>query len=206
MVLVLLTVAVIENFSQAAVGSFPSTLKTYPLQRAKAERVYSVQSEGGKNFLHAQASGEAQDLAVQVFRRFDWDISKWSRISWRWRAKSLPTPPAGVQRHFDDNACGVYITFGGFGGKAIKYIWSSDWPVGKQVEDTPGRFFVVVAGSGPDKVGTWQKMTVNVPDDYQRLFGKALDRNPDGFGLLTDGDGTHSPSVCDYADFEILPK
>lgn len=199
-------VRVIEDFSKTAVGSFPSTLKTYPLQHTKATRVYSVQSEGGKHFLHAQASGDAQDLAVQVFRRFDWDIAQSPRISWRWRAKAIPVPPAGVQRHYDDNACGVYIVFGGFGGKAIKYIWSTDWPVGKEVESTPGRFFVIVANSGPGKVGTWQKMTVNVADEYRRLFKKELDYNPDGVGILTDGDGTHSPSACDYTDFEILAK
>lgn len=197
---------VIEDFSAAAVGSFPSTLKTYPLQHTKATRVYSVQAEAGKHFLHAQASGEAQDVATQVFRRFDWDVSRWPRISWRWRAQAIPAPPAGVQRHFDDNACGVYIVFGGFGGKAIKYVWSTDWPVGKEVEDTPGRFFVIVAKSGTAGVGTWQTMTVNVADEYRRLFKKELDYNPDGVGILTDGDGTHSPSVCDYTDFELLPK
>lgn len=197
---------IIEDFSQAPVGSFPSTLKTYPLQRGKAVRVYSVQSEGGKHFLHAQAAGEAQDVATQVFRRFDWDVTQWPRISWRWRAKALPVPPAGVQRHFDDNACGVYIVFGGWGGKAIKYIWSSDLPLGQEKEDTPARFFVIVAKSGSANVGTWQKMTMNVADEYRRLFKKELDYNPDGFGILTDGDGTHSPSVCDYTDFEILAK
>lgn len=202
MVLVLLTVAVIENFSAAAVGTFPSTLKTYPLQRNKATQVYSVQSEGGHHFLHAEAKGDAQDIGVQVFRRFDWDISRWPRISWRWRARELPVQTAG--QHRDDNACGVYIVFGGFGGKAIKYIWSTDLPVGKEIESTPGRFFVIVAKSGPANVGRWQKMTINVADDYRRLFKKELDYNPDGFGILTDGDGTHSPSVCDYTDFEIL--
>lgn len=204
MLLVLLTVAVIENFSGASVGAFPQNFKAYPLQRSKALKVYTVQAEGAQRFLHAEAKGDAQDIGVQIFRRFDWDISRWPRISWRWRARELPVQTAG--QHRDDNACGVYIVFGGFGGKAIKYIWSSDLPVGKVIESTPGRFFVVVAKSGPANVGTWQEMTVNVADEYRRFFKKELDYNPDGVGILTDGDGTHSPSVCDYTDFELLAK
>lgn len=201
MLLSLLTAVLIENFSQAAVGSFPSILKTYPLQRSKAVRVYSVQSEAGRHFLHAQAMGESQGLAVQVFRRFDWDVSKWPRISWRWRARSLPNQPAGGHR--DDNACGVYIVFGGWGGRAIKYVWSTDLPVGTEKKETQGRFFVIVARSGADGLGAWQDMTVDVAAEYRRLFKKDLHYNPDGFGILTDGDGTHSPSACDYTDFQL---
>ncbi len=197
-------VRVIENFSGATDGGFPPHFKTYPLQRSKAIKVYTVQSEGGQKFLHAQADSEAQNIGVQVFRRFDWDIAKWPRFSWRWRARILPVMPAGAHR--DDNACAIYVTFGSFGGKAIKYVWSTDLPAGKEIEDTPGRFFVIVVKSGPSGVGTWQKTTVNAADEYRRLFRKELDFNPDGFGILTDGDGTHSPSACDYADFEILPK
>lgn len=195
---------VIENFSQAIVGQFPSNFKTYPLQRSKAKRVYTVQSEGGRRFLHAEAKGETQDIAVQVFRRFDWDIARWPKITWQWRAKELPVPPAGAGRHFDDNACGVYVVFGGFGGKAIKYIWSSDLPVGREIASIPGRFYVIVARSGAAGLGGWQTMTVNVAEDYQRLFKTPLNTNPNGIGLLTDGDGTHSPSVCDYTGFELL--
>lgn len=203
MVLVLLTVAVIENFSGAAVGSFPQNFKTYPLQRSKALQVYTVQAEGGRRFLHAEAKGASQDIGVQIFRRFDWDIARWPKLSWQWRARELPVQKAG-EGHRDDNACGVYMVFGGFGGKAIKYIWSSDLPVGRETASIPGRFYGIVARSGQAGLGTWQSMTVNVAEDYQRLFKKPLDYKPDGIGILTDGDGTHSPSVCDYTDFELV--
>ncbi len=196
--------AVVENFSTTPVGIFPSNLKTYPLQHSKATRVYSVQSESGKHFLHAQATGESQDVGVQVFRKFDWDTIQWPTLSWQWRAKSLPVQPS--TGHLDDNACAVYVTFGGFGGKAIKYIWSSDFPAGKVIESIPGRFTTVVAQSGPARVGQWQTMKVDVPADYQKFFKKPLSDKPDGIGILTDGDGTHSPSVCDYTNFEILVK
>jgi hypothetical protein len=199
----LLSVTPVENFSKSAVGQFPSGFKTYPLQRSKAVKVYTVQSEGGQKFLHADASGEAQDIGVQIFRKLDWDIQTQPRLSWRWRAKSLPVMPAGAHR--DDNACGVYVVFGGWSGQSIKYVWSSDLPVGRVMEKTPGRFVVVVARSGPVGLNTWQSMTVDVAEDYRKFF-KKVSGNPDGFGILTDGDQTLSPAVCDYAEFEILSQ
>jgi hypothetical protein len=195
---------IVEDFSRNAVGVFPPQFKTYPLQRSKAAKVYTVQSEGRQNYLHAEASGEAQDIGVQIFRKLDWNIQTQPRLSWRWRAKSLPVMPAGVHR--DDNACAVYVTFGGWGGQAIKYVWSSDLSVGRVMEKTPGRFVVVVARSGPVGLNAWQPMIVDVAEDYRKFFKKELSENPDGFGLLTDGDQTRSPAVCDYADFEILPR
>src|SRR5579885_2843626 len=194
--------SVIEDFSHDKVGEFPSVFRTYPFQRHKAVKVYSVQDEGGNRFLHASAAGDTQDLAVQIFDRFAWDISRFPKISWRWRAKSIPLPPPGSGEHFDDNACGVYVVFGGWGGKALKYTWSGDRRTGEVVEDTPNRFYITVKESGPRAVGQWQTVTIDVAEEYKKFF-KSNPSDPTGFGLLTDGDGTHSPSVCDYDDFTI---
>ncbi len=193
----------VKDFSENPVGKFPSDFRTYPFQRGKAATVYSVRMEGDNLFLKATVAGATQGTAVQVFKRFDWDLTQWPKLSWRWRADSLPSPPAGSREHFDDNACGVYVVFGGYGGKAIKYIWSTDLPAGTVKEDTPGKFFVVVAASGAKERGEWQTVAVNVVDEYRRLFKVAPSRNPSGIGLLTDGDGTHSPAICDYDDFRL---
>src|SRR5262249_42711067 len=157
-------------FSKDEVGKFPTVFRTYPFQRHKAAKVYTVREEGGNHYLSAVAAGEAQDIAVQVFDRFDWDLAHFPKISWRWRANGLSLPPPGTPGHFDDNACGVYIAFGGWGGKALKYIWSSDLPEGKVIEDTPGRFYVTVKASGPKNLGQWQTVTLNVVDEYRLHF------------------------------------
>jgi len=192
---------VIQDFESDDRGTFPAVFKTYPFQRSKALKVYSVQSDNGNRYLNATASGETQNMAAQVFDRFDWDLAKFPRISWRWRAKSLPKQPSSG--HIDDNACGVYIVFGGWGGKALKYIWSTDLPMGKIIDDTPGRFYVTVKESGPKNLGQWQTVSMDINEEYSRLFHAKPEGNPTGFGLLTDGDNTHTPSACDYDDFKI---
>ena len=40
-------------------------------------------------------------------------------------------------------------------------------------------------------------------DEYRRLF-KGNPKDPSGIGILTDGDGTRTPAVCDYDDFQII--
>ncbi|MBI1908802.1 MAG: DUF3047 domain-containing protein [Deltaproteobacteria bacterium] len=192
---------VIEGFNTEPVGKFPTRFRTYPFQRGKAMQVYSVQTEGDNHYLNATASGETQDIGVQIFKRFYWELSRWPNISWRWRAKAIPTPKN--HEKFNDNACGVYIIFGGYGGKAVKYVWSTDLPVGTVTEDTPGDFYVVTAASGSQNLGQWQTVSLNIVKEYQRLFKSSPDKDPVGFGLLTDGDGTKTPAICDYDDFRI---
>lgn len=191
----------IEDFSQSPVAQFPSQFKTYPLQQRAAMKVYTVQSDNGQKFLHAEAGG--QDTGVQIFRRFAWDITAEPRLSWRWRAQMLPIMPAGAHR--DDNACGVYVVFGGWGGRAIKYVWSSDLPVGRVMEKESGKFVVVVVRSGPVGLKAWQGMTVDVAEDYRKFFNKDPE-TPNGFAILTDGDQTQTPAICDYTDFQTLPR
>jgi len=194
---------VVEDFSDGVPGEFPVSFHTYPFQRHKALKVYTVQEEGGNRYLNANVSGETQDIAVQVLRKFDWDLNRFPVVSWRWRAKSLPATPPGSDRHFNDHACGVYVVFGHYGGKALKYVWSTDQPAGTMTEEMPDRFYVLVKNGGGKDAGQWQTVALNVLKDYQRAFHAEPQENPTGIALLTDGDGTHRPSVCDYDDFRI---
>ena len=197
----------IEDFSHEETGRFPTGFRTYPFQRGKAMMVYSVQEEregeGRNRYLNATVQGENQETAVQIFKRFYWDLSRWPILSWRWRAKALPGPPPGTKERLDDNACGLYVVFGGYGGKALKFIWSTDLPAGKVVEDTPGQFIIIVASAGAKELGHWQKRSFNIMDEYRRAFGSVPHKAPVGIGILTDGDQTHTPAICDYDDFEI---
>ena len=191
---------VIEDFSRGEIGKFPAAFRTYPFQRGKASQVYLIRQEGGDRFLQARVEGKTQQMAVQVFRKFPWDLSRSPRLSWRWRARALPKSPTGEV--MNDNACAVYVVFGGFGGKALKYSWSSDQPVGTTRREG-SNFFETVLTEGAKKPGEWETQTLNVVEEYQRFFHQNP-KNPSGIGLLTDGDGTGSPAICDYDDFKIL--
>ncbi len=193
---------VVEDFSTGVVGRFPRGFRTFPFQRDKAEKVYRVAEEGGNLFMAAE---DREELSIQIFRKFYWEVQKEPILRWRWRARILPkgSDERDLQKG-NDSACGIYVPFGGYTGKVIKYLWSAKLPVGTEILKKPGRSFSVVKSSGEGK--EWQEVSVNVVEDYQRLFGERPRQNPLGIGFLTDGNATHSPAACDYDDFAVASR
>ncbi|MBI3540656.1 MAG: DUF3047 domain-containing protein, partial [Deltaproteobacteria bacterium] len=91
----------------------------------------------------------------------------------------------------------------GYNGKSIKYIWSTTLPKGEVIENESGKFYTIVKESGPTNQGQWESLETNIQEDFKKLFHTTLTQMPRGFAVLTDGDNTHSSSVCDYDDFKI---
>lgn len=191
---------VIEDFSDDEAGKFPESFRTYPFQRGKATKVYAVQADSENHYLNAT---DGADISVQVFKKFFWEGARWPHFSWRWRARTLPAGAAENDPATNDSACGIYVVFGGYTGKALKYVWSTALPVGTVVEKKPGKFYMIVMESGPKNAGTWRTVAVPVVEDYRRVFKESPQKEPSGFGILTDGNATHTPASCDYDDFKI---
>ena len=129
-------------------------------------------------------------------------------LSWRWRVTELPTGGDERAAATNDSAAGVYVVFkGGLGGllpRALKYVWSTAEPAGTAL---PSPLYpnarIIVLESGSAERGTWKTETVNVADDYRRLF-QSEPPEPQGIALLTDADNTRSRAVADYDDFRVL--
>lgn len=190
----------LDDLSSNKVGTFPKRWRTWPTHRDEAAKVYSVAEENGAKFIRAD---DDKDLSEQIFLNFDWNTEERPMLSWRWRAQKLPEGGNEATTAFNDSACAVYVVVGRYKGIAIKYVWSTTLPVGKVVNKRDGKLMVKVLDSGRAGAGKWVSHTVDVARDYKELFGKELDKNPSGIGLLTDGNATHKPSACDYADFTI---
>lgn len=190
----------LDSLKSSKVGNFPRSWRTWPLQRDKASRVYTVKEEGGRRFISAK---DDEDLSTQIFLNFNWDVEKRPALAWRWRATSLPAGAAENSDATNDSACGVYVVVGKWSGHAIKYVWSTSLPAGTVVSRRDGKLKIKVLDSGPAKTGDWISHSVDVKKDYEELFGKPLDKNPTGVGILTDGNAVHKPAGCDYAGFAI---
>lgn len=191
----------VENFSHYKIGKFPKSFRTYPFQRRDAKKVYAVAEEGDNQFLRAV---DDQDISVQAMREFYWDVERYPWITWKWRAKTLPTGGDERRSTSNDSACGVYIIFGKYTGKVLKYVWSYQAPVGTIVKKTPGKMDIIVSQSGvPESEGKWEMVRVNVPEAYQKAFGEPLNKNPSGIGVLTDGNALHVGAACDYDEFVL---
>ena len=191
---------VIDALHKARVGRFPTAWRTWPFQRGEAKQVYKVVQEGKSRFIRAY---DDKDISVQTMRNFYWPIDRYPYLTWKWRARVLPQ---GAREDIDtknDSACGVYVIVGKAKGHALKYVWSTQLPVGKVVTRRKGTLKIKIADSGSSHLNQWRYHTVNVPSDYQKVFGRKLKKNPSGIGILTDGNATHTTSSCDYSNFII---
>lgn len=190
----------LDDLSSSKIGNFPKRWRTWPLQRGKAEEVYHVAEESGSRYIKAS---DDHDVSQQIFLNFDWPVDEKPILSWRWRATALPAGADESDGSTNDSACGVYVVVGKYDGHAIKYVWSTTLPVGNTVSRHDGKLKIKVLDSGSKGAGKWAKRTVDIPSDYQALFGRKLEKNPSGIAILTDGNAMHKPAGCDYADFTI---
>jgi len=190
----------LDSFKSSKVGRFPRIWRTWPTQRDEASKVYKVAEDNGKRYIKAY---DEWDESKQIFLNFNWEMEKRPMLSWRWRATKLPAGAAENNDATNDSACGVYVVIGKWRGHAIKYVWSTSLAPGTVVTRRDGKLKIKVLDSGSAKVGTWISHKVDVVNDYKELFGKPLDKNPSGIGILTDGNAVRKPAGCDYAGFAI---
>jgi len=186
----------IDELASSEVGTFPKDWKTYPFHYGKAERVYKVAQEAGRRVLRAE---DFEDISVPIFKDFNWDVSKYPYLKFRWRAVKVPAGSRETSTATNDSACAVYVGFGRT--SALKYVWSASLTEGSYWAKNPGKFYIISKQMG--KVGSWVEETVAVADDYQKYFDRVMEKNPSGIGVMTDGNATHQPAACDYADFRI---
>ena len=194
---------VIADFDNQPAACFPAGWKTRGDQ-TEAERVYQVASENDHQFLHAVARADSVQIGIPVaFRLRDYPL-----LSWRWRVRELPAGADERNAATNDSAAGVYVVFkGGLGGflpRALKYVWSAREPCGSAFPSPRySNTRIVVLESGTEGAGTWRTETVNVAEDYRRLF-QSEPPDPQGIAVLTDADNTGSRAVADYDDFRAL--
>jgi len=188
------------NFQGCEIGDFPSGWVSR--DQKHVSKVYSVQAEGKKKYLHADACNSS----IQIFYETKWDINDYPILRWRWRAVIFPTGSNERIRAGNDSVLGVYVVLSGLPSlRAIKYIWSDTLPIGMMLDSphSSGTKMIVVR-SGRRLRGTWVAEKRNVLSDYESLFGKGGDHPvAQGIAILTDSDDTSSRAVGDYADISI---
>jgi hypothetical protein len=190
------------TFDGNEVGKFPSGWVSR--DQENMTKVYTVQAEGERKFLHA----EANNLSVQISYERKWDIEDYPMLRWRWRAVIFPNASNERIKSGNDSVLGLYVVLCRLPSiKAIKYIWSDTLPIGA-VFDSPhsSGTKIIVVRSGRALEGTWVAEERNVLSDYERCFGKETKRLVvQGIAILTDSDNTNSRAVGDYDDISIHP-
>jgi hypothetical protein len=212
---------VFDDFSSAAEGEFPSTWQwrlenaSGDVAKARKDGVdisrWVVRSDAGNKYLHVRDEyrpGPTVSLFIQTDKS-GWRLSEHPVLSWRWRVNEIP--PGADERYTEtnDTPASVAVVYGTrfpFTPIVIRWVWSSTLPVGA-VAYRPGRGrpYIIVVGSGSDRLGEWVTVERNLVEDYRAIFGKEPPDEPKGIQLSTDANRTvGAASDADYDDFRAL--
>lgn len=191
----------VDNLPQSLLDYFPKDWKTYPFHKNKAQKVYKVREENGEKYIKAL---DEKDISVPIFKDIQWDVAKYPYLKFQWRAQQLPKGAKEVNPATNDSACGVFVGFSRT--QALKYVWSDGLTPGSYWAKNPGKYMIISREMGEDHKGQWKDVVVDVNRDYQFYFGKPLEKNPIGIGMLSDGNAVHQTVECDYRNFYISPR
>jgi len=168
---------------------------------------YAIVTLDTRQCLRAESHAAASILLMPT--QFNPDKFEW--LTWEWRVDQLVDREALERRDGSDGAARVYIYFDtpGFSWQRhnINYVWSAIQPIETMIDSpfTPKISKILIAESGPEHVGTWQTVSRNVQDDYERAFGKEVPRVV-AIGIMTDTDNTGSHALAYFSNLRVTRR
>ncbi|MDA3939996.1 MAG: DUF3047 domain-containing protein [Spirochaetia bacterium] len=182
--------------------------------------VYTI--EDGQ-FLGIESNNSASGLKMNT----TFNVYKYPVLSWSWKAENIIEGGDARKKSGDDYPVRIYVIFkydpetAGFGEKiqynaikliygeyppkaSLNYIWSN------RTLDTDFLFSpytkkaaMIPMDAGNEKLGVWQSHSVNILEDYRKLFGS----DPPGTASLaimgdSDNTGEHSLAFIDFIRLE----
>jgi hypothetical protein len=133
-----------------------------------------------------------------------------TKLSWRWRAITLPVGGDECRSGKGDSAAVVYVSWKrALRYYTLKYVWSAVGTRGAVCDTKRNPFLaqdtVIVESGAP--LGEWKGVSLDLRAEFRKHFedGDATAAVPDffGIGLMSDGDQTRSPSSADFSDFKL---
>lgn len=133
-----------------------------------------------------------------------------TKLSWRWRAITLPAGGDECRSGKGDSAAVVYVSWKrGLRYYTLKYVWSAVGTRGAVCDKKRNPFLaqdsVIVESGAP--LGEWKSVSLDLRAEFRKHFegGDASAEVPDffGIGLMSDGDQTRSASSADFGDFKL---
>jgi hypothetical protein len=143
-----------------------------------------------------------------------YDMKPWQtgakKLSWRWRAVTLPRGGDECRKGKGDSAAVVYVSWKrGLRYYTLKYVWSAVGTRGAVCDKKRNPFLAqdtIIRESGAP-LNEWKSVALDLPAEFRKHFedGDAKAEVPDLFGivLMSDGDQTASSSSADFADFVL---
>jgi hypothetical protein len=170
---------------------------------------YRVVTEDGTTFLRSRYEPPMKTTVVG-WQTPDADRSRAKKVSWTWRAVTLPTGGDECASGQGDSAAVVYVTWKrGLRYYTLKYVWSAVGVKGKVCDRKRNPFVaqdtIIVESGGP--LNAWRTVTIDLASEYRNHFedgdAKAEVPNFVGLALMSDGDQTKSVSSADFGTFKV---
>jgi hypothetical protein len=214
--LALTALAVLLSIGTNAALAAPAGKLNLPVQRWRLVEEKSGPVNYYKMFKNASPPylrGEYRPglkTAVLGFQLADEDRARAKKLSWRWRAITLPKGGDECVEGKGDSAAVIYVTWRrGLRWYTLKYVWTASSTKGAVCAKKRNPFVaqdtIVLRSGGP--LNEWHNEEIDLKAEFRKHFegGDPEASVPDllGVGLMTDGDQTKSPSVGDYADFVL---
>ncbi len=172
-------------------AEFPHSWKSRN-EHPSMEKLYEVHFE--KNIPYLKANIETRPQ--RIFTKISWDPLTHPIITWKWRLHKMPSE--------GEKTIALYVSLGtdiiGI-PKIIKYLWSSNHPEGKELNDGFFRPHELVLQSGHAPIGEWVTEYATASEDYKRYFGMEPDKSAYGIGFLV------SPGIeVDFSPIVAVPE
>ena len=106
-------------------------LRTVPRTKVAEFRADPAGADGA-GVLVMEADNASATLATQAKKV---DLARLPILRWRWRVLEFPRGADGRDGERDDQAIGIYVSYGGIlGQRSIAYRWETNTPVGSEGE------------------------------------------------------------------------
>jgi len=215
--------AEVPRFSDAPLG--PPMIQGWNpwfMSRFARHTEYRVVDSDAGRVLEARAVSSSSGLLLDI----NVNPREKPLLSWTWKATELMADADTTRLGNDDSPTRIAIAFDGDRSKfdvedramasmvrlvsgrempyaTIIYVWDNKLPVDSLFEHPrSSRVRVIVAESGPARVGQWLKFTRNIEEDFRRAFDEEPGR-VESVGVLTDSNSTGHNIVSYYGDIEF---
>ncbi|MDB4941635.1 MAG: hypothetical protein JWP97_1169 [Labilithrix sp.] len=168
---------------------------------------YAKTTEDGVTFLRSHYVPPSK-TSLMGWQAPEADRQRLKKVTWTWRALTLPNGGDECASGKGDSAAVVYLTWKrGLRYYTVKYVWSAVGVKGKVCDKKRNPFVaqdtVIVDSGAPLK--QWRTVSVDLASEYRNHFedGDAKAEVPDfmGLGVMSDGDQTQSESAADFGVF-----
>ncbi len=170
--------------------------------RSRGQTEYRVVADNKGKVLQATSRGTASGLINKI----DYSLDDYPLLRWRWKVANLLNKSDPRRKAGDDYPARIYVIFPHWfppKTRSINYIWDTRLP---KESFLPNVFYanaiMLVAQSGPEKVGQWVEEVRDVRADYRRIFGEDPP-NVGAIALMTDTDNTGETATTWYDDIRI---